>query len=213
MIIVLLGPPGSGKGTQAKRLISEVKWPQLSTGDMLRSAIGAGSQLGKEAKSFMDRGALVPDSVVVQLIADRTRNEDCRAGFVLDGFPRTLPQAEALDQMLATRGRGIDHAVLFDVPDADLLERLTGRRTCAKCGAMYHLQAAQPKKQGICDQCGSALIQREDDRAEVIKKRLEVYHAQTSPLIEYYKKQEKLKTVNATQAPDLVFQAFKKILY
>ena len=212
MILVLLGPPGSGKGTQAKKLITQRKWPQLSTGDMLRSAITAGSKLGLEAKSFMDKGALVPDSVVIGLIAERSKAEECKNGFVLDGFPRTIPQAEALDQMLKTQGRGVDRAVLFEIPDAELVRRLSGRRTCLKDGSMYHVDSLRPKKEGICDLCGSALVQRDDDKAEVIQKRLAVYHQQTAPLAQFYKSANKLKTLDATQSPEQVSTALEQVL-
>jgi adenylate kinase len=205
MILVLLGPPGSGKGTQAKRLVTTHKWPQLSTGDMLRSAIAAGTQLGLEAKKFMDQGALVPDSVVIGLIADRMKNEDCKKGFILDGFPRTIPQAESLDETLKAAGRKIDRVLLFKIPDADLIGRLSGRRTCAKCGAMYHVKSMPPKKAGICDQCGSTeLVQRDDDKVEVIQKRLGVYHQQTEPLAGFYKSQNKLSAITATNGFDEV---------
>lgn len=212
MIIVLLGPPGSGKGTQAKQLISEKGWPQLSTGDMLRSAIASGSKLGLEAKSFMDSGALVSDSVVISLIAERIGAADCKQGFILDGFPRTTPQAQALDQMLATKKWAVDMAVLFDVSDATLVQRLGGRRTCIKCGAMYHTEAAKPKKEGICNACGVALIQRDDDKPEVIKNRLKVYHQQTSPLIEFYKNQGKLHALDATKDPKMIYQDLVKLV-
>jgi adenylate kinase len=205
MIIVLLGPPGSGKGTQAKKLVAAHKWPQLSTGDMLRSAIAAGSQLGLEAKKFMDQGALVPDSVVVGLIADRIKNDDCKVGFILDGFPRTIPQAESLDAMLASAGRKIERVLLFKIPDADLIGRISGRRTCSKCGAMYHVQSMPPKKAGICDQCGGTqLVQRDDDKVEVVQKRLGVYHKQTEPLADYYRAQKKLSAIDATDGFDEV---------
>jgi len=197
MIVVLLGPPGSGKGTQAKKLWTERRLPQLSTGDMLRSAIQQGSKLGMEAKAFMDQGALVPDSVVVGLIAERTEANDCKNGFVLDGFPRNISQADALDKMLKSQSRQVDRAVLFEIPDEDLVKRLSGRRTCLSCGAMFHVDSAAPKADGVCDQCGKTLIQRDDDRPEVIKKRLLVYHQQTEPLVGYYRQQNKLRSLDA----------------
>ncbi|MBY0469667.1 adenylate kinase [bacterium] len=212
MIIVLLGPPGSGKGTQAKRLATERKWPQLSTGDMLRSAIANGTQLGLEAKSFMDKGALVPDQVVIGLISDRMSKDDCRKGFILDGFPRTIPQAEALDKMLADAMRPVDRAIFFQIQDKELVRRLSGRRTCSKCGTMFHVESAKPKKDGVCDACGSNLIQRDDDKADVIQKRLSVYHQQTSPLVDFYKKQHKLKTINAAQKQDDVHNQLEQAL-
>lgn len=212
MILVLLGPPGSGKGTQAKRLVADRGWPQLSTGDMLRAAIAGGSELGRAAKSFMDRGALVPDDVVVGLIRERSQSADCNRGFILDGFPRTIPQAQALDRMLAERGLSIGRAVLFDIPDQELVLRLTGRRTCPDCGAMFHIASARPKRDGVCDQCGTRLIQRDDDRAEIIEKRLAVYHQQTSPLVAYYRDQGVLRKLDATQSPSEVFQGLEQAL-
>jgi adenylate kinase len=204
MILVLLGPPGSGKGTQAKRLIAERKWPQLSTGDMLRAAIANGTELGKQAKSFMDQGALVPDEVVIGLISERIQQADAQEGFVLDGFPRTIPQAEALDKMLSAGSKKIDRAVQFEIPDAELVRRLSGRRTCPKCNSMFHIESARPKADGICDSCGTMLVQRDDDKPEVIQKRLEVYHRQTSPLVQYYKQKKLLRTIDATQSPEAV---------
>lgn len=212
MILVLLGPPGSGKGTQAKKLVTQHGLPQLSTGDMLRTAIGAGTRLGLEAKTFMDKGALVPDSVVIGLIAERSKAEDCKKGFVLDGFPRTIPQAQALDDMLKTQGRGVDRTVLFDIPDAELVRRLSGRRTCTKDGSMYHVESLKPKKDGVCDVCGSALVQRDDDKAEVIQKRLAVYHQQTAPVAQYYQQAGKLRKLDATQTPGQVSAALEQAL-
>ena len=212
MILVLLGPPGSGKGTQAKKLVTENKWPQLSTGDMLRSAISRGTKLGLEAKSFMDRGTLVPDQVVIGLINERTQEPDCQKGFILDGFPRTVPQAEALDKVLESRGKKMDRAVLFEIADQELVKRLSGRRTCLKCGAMYHVESARPKKDGVCDACGDVLTQRDDDKIDVIQKRLEVYHAQTAPVADYYKKQGKLRSLDASKTPSEVTSALVQAL-
>lgn len=213
MISVLLGPPGSGKGTQAKRLLGEKGWPQLSTGDMLRTAIAEGSDLGKKAKAVMDRGELVPDEVVVGLISERIKKADCAKGFVLDGFPRTIPQAESLDAMLSQGKRKVDRCVLFEIPDENLVKRLSGRRTCVKCGAMYHVENAKPKKADVCDQCGNTpLIQRDDDKPEVIRKRLSVYHAQTAPLAGYYEKAGRLKKLDATKAPESVYRDLLKVL-
>lgn len=212
MILVLLGPPGSGKGTQAKKLVTERHWPQLSTGDMLRAAISQGTQLGLEAKSFMDKGSLVPDAVVIGLIKERIQAPDCKNGFILDGFPRTIPQAEALDQMLAQQSKKVDKAVLFDIDDSELIRRLSGRRTCPKCGAMFHIESAKPKRDGICDQCGAALVQRDDDKAEVIEKRLAVYKNQTAPLTSYYSKQNKLRTMDASLPAEQVTQALNQAL-
>lgn len=212
MILVLLGPPGSGKGTQAKKLVTEKQWPQLSTGDMLRSAISRGTQLGMEAKSYMDRGALVPDAVVIGLIAERTQSADCASGFILDGFPRTIPQAEALNKMLKERGRAVDRAVLFEIPDSELVKRLSGRRTCLKCGAMYHIETMRPKKDGVCDQCSSGLVQRDDDQVEVIEKRLKVYHDQTAPLVGFYRGEGKLRVIDASLSTDTVSNALHSAL-
>ncbi len=212
MILIFLGPPGSGKGTQAKRLSAEKGWPQLSTGDMLRGAISQGTQLGLEAKSFMDKGMLVPDSVVIGLIAERIGASDCKNGFILDGFPRTIPQAEALDVMLRKLGRDVNQVILFEIEDQELVSRLSGRRTCSQCGAMYHVQTLKPKKDGVCDVCGSTLIQRDDDKPEVIQKRLRVYHEQTAPVAGYYQKQQKLARLNAAQGFDEVAGALDQIL-
>lgn len=212
MILILLGPPGSGKGTQAKRLVAEQGLPQLSTGDMLRTAISKGTELGFKAKSFMDKGALVPDDVVVGLISERIRQVDCSKGFILDGFPRTIPQADALDEMLKANGRQVDRVVLFDIQDAELVSRLSQRRTCLKCGAMYHLTALPPKAAEVCDQCGSSLIQRDDDREEVIHNRLKVYHRETAPLIGYYRSQNKLQVIDASLPSDVVTEKLAKAL-
>jgi adenylate kinase len=212
MIIILLGPPGSGKGTQAKKLTAQKHWPQLSTGDMLRSAIEKGTELGKSARAYMDKGALVPDAVVVGLIKERIENSDCKSGFILDGFPRTIPQAESLDEMLKKQNREIDQVVLFRIPDQDLIKRLSGRRTCTKCGAMYHVDSAPAKNPGVCDQCGSQLVQRTDDQPQVIQKRLGVYHEQTAPVAEYYKKLDKLRSVNASEDPTHVTEALKRLI-
>ncbi len=212
MIVVLLGPPGSGKGTQAKRLHADRAWPQLSTGDMLRGAIGQGTQLGREATSYMSQGMLVPDSVVIGLIAERSGMSDCLGGFILDGFPRNIAQAQALDEMLYVQGRQVNQVVLFDIPEKDLIRRLTGRRTCLSCGAMYHLDHALPAQDGVCDQCGLSLVQRDDDRPEVVKKRLVVYHQQTEPLVDFYRKQNKLLRLDAKQAASDVSDALAKVL-
>lgn len=212
MIIVFLGPPGSGKGTQAQELSKVKKWPQLSTGDMLRAAIASGSDLGKKAKSIMDKGNLVTDDIVVGLIRERTLEKDCKNGFILDGFPRTIPQAKALDEMLAERKSGIDLIVLFDIADELLVSRLSGRRTCTQCGAMYHMETLKPKKAGICDKCGSKLIQRADDEEATIKNRLKVYQELTQPLANYYQKQKKLKRIDAALSPQKVGQALHALL-
>ncbi|MCC7442003.1 MAG: adenylate kinase [Bdellovibrionales bacterium] len=213
MIAVLLGPPGSGKGTQAKQLLAERGWPQLSTGDMLRSAIAENTDLGKRAKAIMDRGELVSDEVVIGLIQDRMGKPDCKAGIVLDGFPRTIPQAHALDAMLTKVKRAVTRCVLFEIPDESLVKRLSGRRTCLKCGAMYHVESARPKKEGVCDNCGSSpLVQRDDDHADVIRKRLSVYHAQTAPIADHYEQQGKLHKLDASRAPKEVYLALIQAL-
>lgn len=212
MILILLGPPGSGKGTQAKRLSSERKWPHLSTGDMLRSAISAGSKTGLEAKSYIDQGTLVPDSVVINLIAERMSAPDCKNGFILDGFPRNISQAEALQKMLTSQKLDIDHVVLFVISDQALIERLSGRRTCSSCSTMYHLQGAPSKTPGICDQCGSPLIQRSDDQTDVVRKRLSVYAKETEPLIAYYRDKGKLSQIDATQPPANVSEQLSRVL-
>lgn len=213
MILIFLGAPGSGKGTQAKRLLSDRKWPQLSTGDMFRAAIKDGTPIGLKAKSFMDAGNLVPDDVVVGVVEERIKASDCAAGFILDGFPRTIPQAEALDRMLVRAGRKVDRVIQFEVPEVELVERLTGRRTCSKCGAVFHVKANPPKVEGICDVCGAkALIQRDDDKLEVVQNRFNVYRQQTAPLVDYYGRSGNLRAVNAFQHPDRVYEALLKNL-
>lgn len=212
MILVLLGPPGSGKGTQAKRLLTERGWPQLSTGDMLRSAIQNGSELGRQAKGFMDQGALVPDSLVIGLIEEKSKSAECAGGFVLDGFPRNVAQAEELDRMLGRLGKQVESVISFEIGDEVLLSRLSGRRTCQKCSAMYHVDTMKPKAAGICDKCGSAVVQRDDDRPEVIAKRLKVFHEQTAPVAKFYEGQRKLKRLDATLAPDAVTAKINGIL-
>lgn len=212
MILILLGPPGSGKGTQAKRLVTEHNWPQLSTGDMLRTAIREGTELGLKAKSFMDKGALVPDEVVIGLISERTQKADCKEGFILDGFPRTIPQADSLGKMLESRNRTIDRAILFEVAESELIKRLSGRRTCPKCAAMFHVDSAPPKKEGICDVCSSHLIQRDDDKPEVIQHRMSVYRRETEPLVEFYRKLGVLRSINAMQSPTQVAAALGQVL-
>jgi len=212
MITVLLGPPGSGKGTQAKKLSAERKWPHLSTGDMLRSAIQGGTKLGMEAKSYMDKGMLVPDSVVVGLIEERSQSPECKNGFILDGFPRNIPQAEALDRMLAREGKKVDRAVSFMIENKELILRLSGRRTCIKCGAMYHIDNLPSKIPGQCDICQGALVQRDDDKVEVIQKRLSVYEEQTAPLIQFYSKAGKLESIDARRSANEVSRALMEAL-
>lgn len=212
MIVVLLGPPGSGKGTQAKRIVSEKGWPHLSTGDMLRTAIKSGSEVGVQAKKFIDQGMLVPDELVVDLIGDRMKASDCSHGFVLDGFPRNVTQAVVLDQMLQAEGKGVGRVVLFDMTDESLVRRLAGRRTCSQCGAMFHVETLKPTREGVCDQCGSALIQRSDDQVDVIMNRLKVYHQQTEPLIKFYREQLKLVSLDAHQAAGDVHRSLARAL-
>ena len=196
MNIILLGPPGAGKGTQAKRLIDKYGIPQISTGDMLRAALKAGTPLGLEAKKYMDQGALVPDSVVIGLVKERIQQSDCAKGYMLDGFPRNVSQAEALDKMLGELKQKIDHVVSIDVPSDELVGRLTGRRTCRACGGGFHVMFDPPKKEGVCDKCGGELYQRDDDNVATVTSRLQVYEGQTKPLIDYYTKQQKLRGIN-----------------
>lgn len=205
MKIVLLGAPGAGKGTQAKKLIEKYGIPQISTGDLLRAAVAAGTPLGKEAKSYMDKGELVPDSVVLGMVEERLKQDDCKKGYILDGFPRNTAQAEALDKMLVSLNMPLDAALSVDVPFEDLMKRLTGRRTCKSCGQMYNVYFSPPKKEGICDKCGGELFQRDDDKEETIKRRLDVYDTQTAPLIDYYKKKGILKSVIGTGSIDEIF--------
>jgi adenylate kinase len=206
MRLVLLGAPGAGKGTQAKKLVEKYGLPQISTGDLLRAAVAAGTPLGKEAKSYMDKGELVPDTVVLGMVEERIKQDDCKKGFILDGFPRNVAQAEALDKMLASLNMPLTAALSVDVPFEDLMKRLTGRRTCKACGQMYNIYFTPPQKEGICDKCGGELFQRGDDKEDTIKKRLEVYNAQTAPLIDYYGKKGILKSVAGTGSIDEIFK-------
>ncbi|MEW6410689.1 MAG: adenylate kinase [Nitrospirota bacterium] len=212
MRLVLLGAPGAGKGTQAKKLIEKYGIPQISTGDILRKAVADGTPLGKEAKSYMDKGELVPDKVVIGLIEERLSQDDCKNGYILDGFPRNTPQAEVLDTMLSTLGKPLDFALSVDVRKDDLLKRLAGRRTCKNCQQMYNIYFSPPKKENICDRCGGELYQRDDDREETIRKRLDVYDAQTAPLIEYYKKKGILKSVLGVGNIDEIFNKVCAVL-
>lgn len=205
MKLVFLGAPGAGKGTQAKKIIEKYNIPQISTGDLLRAAVAAGTALGKEAKSYMDKGELVPDRVVLGMVEERLKQDDCKKGYILDGFPRNTSQAEALDKMLASLNMQLDAAVSVDVPFDDLMKRLTGRRTCKSCGQMYNVYFNAPTKEGVCDKCGGQLFQRDDDKEETIKKRLEVYNAQTAPLFDYYKQKGILKSVSGTGSIDEIY--------
>ena len=212
MKIVMLGAPGAGKGTQAKRIAAEYGIPHISTGDIFRANIKAGTELGKKAKAFMDQGALVPDEVTIGMLMDRIHEADCEKGYVLDGFPRTIPQAESLTKALAAEGNKIDAAVDIDVPDENIVNRMGGRRACLNCGATYHIVFNAPKQEGICDTCGSALVLRDDDKPETVQKRLSVYHDQTQPLIDYYRAAGVLKSVDGTQEMDKVFEDIKAVL-
>lgn len=212
MRIVLLGAPGAGKGTQAKKLIEKYGIPQISTGDLLRAAVSAGTALGKEAKSYMDKGELVPDSVVLGMVGERLKQDDCKKGYILDGFPRNTAQAEALDKMLAAVNMSLTGAISVDVPFEDLMKRLTGRRTCKACGQMYNVYFSAPKKEGACDKCSGELYQRDDDKEATIKKRLEVYTAQTEPLMGYYRNKGILKSVAGTGSIDEIFSKVCAIL-
>lgn len=213
MRLIFLGPPGVGKGTQAQRLATEEGIPQVSTGEILRHAVKQGTPLGKQAQGFMDAGKLVPDEVVIGIIRERVSGGECARGYILDGFPRTVAQAEALDQMLRKHGGpGIDHVVSFEVPRADLIRRLSGRRSCPACQAVYHLEHAPPKREGRCDKCGGALVQRDDDKMETVEARLTVYERQTSPLIEYYEKQGLLRRVDASVSIDQVYERLRAVV-
>ncbi len=194
MNLILLGAPGAGKGTQAAVISERLNIPQISTGNIIREALRSGTEMGLKAKSFIDAGQLVPDEVVIGIIKDRLTNDDCKDGFILDGFPRTIPQAEALDEM----GVVIDKVIDFEVPDEVIITRLSGRRVCEKCGRPYHTESLKPKVDGICDDCTGALIQRKDDQIDTIKARLEIYHGETEPLKSYYEAQGKLREVDGT---------------
>lgn len=212
MKIIMLGAPGAGKGTQAKKIAAKYEIPHISTGDIFRANIKNGTELGKKAKTYMDQGLLVPDELVVDLVVDRVNQDDCKNGYVLDGFPRTIPQAEALTEALAKMGQKMDYAIDVNVPDENIVRRMGGRRACVGCGATYHVEYAPTKKEGICDVCGAELILRDDDKPETVQKRLDVYHEQTQPLIDYYTEAGILKTVDGTVDIDDVFQAIVDIL-
>lgn len=212
MKIIMLGAPGAGKGTQAKKIAAKYHIPHISTGDIFRANIKNGTELGQKAKTYMDQGLLVPDELVVDLVVDRVNQEDAKNGYVLDGFPRTIPQAEALDAALAELGQKVDHAIDVDVPDENIVRRMGGRRACVGCGATYHLEYAPTKTEGVCDVCGKELILRDDDKPETVLKRLGVYHEQTQPLIDYYTNAGILKTVDGTIDINDVFQAIVEIL-
>ena len=212
MKIIMLGAPGAGKGTQAKKIAAKYDIPHISTGDIFRANIKNGTELGNKAKTYMDQGLLVPDELVVDLVVDRVQQDDCKNGYVLDGFPRTIPQAEALDKALAALGDKVDYAIDVNVPDENIVNRMGGRRACVGCGATYHLVYAPTKTEGICDVCGKELILRDDDKPETVQKRLNVYHEQTQPLIDYYTTAGILKTVDGTVDINDVIAAIVEIL-
>ncbi|NLK29044.1 MAG: adenylate kinase [Clostridiales bacterium] len=212
MKIIMLGAPGAGKGTQAKKLAEKYGIPHISTGDIFRANIKNNTELGQKAKVYMDQGLLVPDELVVDLVVDRFKNPDCEKGYVLDGFPRTIPQAEALDEALTKNGDAIEYAIDVDVPDEDIIKRMSGRRACVNCGETYHIVNIPPKKEGICDVCNNSLVLRDDDQPETVKKRLAVYHEQTQPLIDYYRNKGILKTVDGTKKMDETFDEIVAII-
>ena len=212
MRIVMLGAPGAGKGTQAVKIAEHYGLPHVSTGDIFRKNIKEGTDFGKEAKGYMDAGQLVPDELTVRMLLDRVGAEDCKSGYILDGFPRTIPQAEALDAELTKLDEVIDFAIDVEVPDADIVERMSGRRACPKCGATYHMKHIPPKKEGVCDECGAGLTIRDDDKPETVQKRLDVYHDQTQPLIDFYKKKGVLHAVDGTLDAADVFESIREIL-
>ena len=212
MKIIMLGAPGAGKGTQAKMLAEKYGIPHVSTGDIFRANIKNQTELGMEAKKYIDQGLLVPDELTVKILLDRVAKDDCKNGYVLDGFPRTIPQAEVLDKAVSELNESIDFAINVDVKDENIIRRMSGRRACLKCGATYHIEHIPPKQEGICDTCGSELVLRDDDKPETVKKRLEVYHEQTQPLIDYYNKKGILREVDGSQDMKDVFNAIVSIL-
>lgn len=212
MNIILLGPPGAGKGTQAKLISEKYSIPHISTGDIFRKNISNKTPLGMEAKSYMDKGQLVPDELTIEIVKDRLSEEDCKNGFLLDGFPRTVKQAEALDEFLTNKNSKTDAALLIDVPQGLILERMTGRRVCGECGASYHIKFVKPNIEGVCDICGGELVQRKDDTKETVLERLEVYSKQTQPLIEYYKNKDVLFELDGTKEKNEVFENISDVL-
>ncbi len=212
MKIIMLGAPGAGKGTQAKKIAAEYNIPHISTGDIFRANIKEQTPLGMEAKAYMDKGELVPDELTVKILLDRVKKDDCKNGYVLDGYPRTIPQAEVLDKAVSELSESIDFAINVNVPDENIIHRMGGRRACLKCGATYHVDYMPPKTADVCDSCGAALVIRDDDKPETVKNRLSVYHEQTAPLIDYYSKKGILKEVDGTMEADQVFEAIKNIL-
>ena len=212
MKIIMLGAPGAGKGTQAKMIASKYEVPHISTGDIFRANIKNGTELGMEAKKYMDQGLLVPDELTVRILLDRVAQADCANGYVLDGFPRTIPQAEVLDKALTELGDKIDYAINVEVPDENIIKRMGGRRACLSCGATYHIEHVPPKTEGICDTCGKELVLRDDDKPETVKNRLDVYHKQTQPLIDFYSEKGVMKSVDGTVDMKDVFAAIVEIL-
>ena len=210
--LILFGPPGAGKGTQADRLRSDFRLPYISTGDMLRDNVREGTELGKDAQKYMDAGELVPDDVIVAMAAERLGADDAKDGFILDGFPRTLEQGEALDEQLSDSGRRVTAALLIDVPDEEVVRRISGRRVCIKSGHNYHVDFDPPKNDGVCDQDGSRLIQRDDDKPDVVENRLRVYHAQTEPLIEYYDQRGLMRRIDGTRSPADVHDHIRAVI-
>lgn len=212
MKIIMLGAPGAGKGTQAKKIAEKYQIPHISTGDIFRANIKGGTELGMKAKSYMDQGGLVPDDITIGMLLNRIKEADCANGYVLDGFPRTIPQAESLTKALSEMGESIDYAIDVDVPDENIINRMAGRRACLACGATYHIVYNPPKQEGICDVCGEKLVLRDDDKPETVQKRLGVYHEQTQPLIEYYGKAGILVTVDGTKDLNEVFKDIVTVL-
>jgi len=212
MVILFLGAPGAGKGTQASIIAGRLRIPHISTGDIFREAVSKGTELGKKAKEYMDRGELVPDEIVIGIVKERIAAEDCNNGFVLDGFPRTVAQAEALDQVLTEMGKKIDFVLNVVVSEEEVVRRLTGRRTCKNCGAVYHVVFNPPKKDGVCDVCGGELYQRDDDREETVRNRLKVYFEKTAPLIDYYQKKGVLVDINGEQPVEKVTEEIEKVI-
>ena len=212
MKIIMLGAPGAGKGTQAKKIAAKYQIPHISTGDIFRANIKNGTELGNKAKEYMEKGLLVPDELTCDLVVDRIGQEDCKNGYVLDGFPRTIPQAEALKAALEKRGEKMDFAIDVDVPDENIVRRMSGRRACLGCGSTYHIEHIPPKTEGICDVCGGKLVLRDDDAPETVQNRLKVYHEQTQPLLDFYGKEGILKTVDGTLEMEAVFEKITDIL-
>ena len=212
MKIIMLGAPGAGKGTQAKKIAAKYQIPHISTGDIFRANIKGGTELGNKAKEYMEKGLLVPDELTCDLVVDRIGQEDCKNGYVLDGFPRTIPQAEALKAALEKRGEKMDFAIDVDVPDENIVRRMSGRRACLGCGSTYHIEHIPPKTEGICDVCGGKLVLRDDDAPETVQNRLKVYHEQTQPLLDFYGKEGILKTVDGTLEMEAVFEKITEIL-